>query len=100
MRETSTPTGSFTSLAFTAAVMAASHERGDAPVASVRRTTEAAALLGRAGIRTGTRTLRGGPPGMTVRRQTIGLHRRGGGGLREVVPGTRGGPAPPPPPPP
>src|SRR2546428_12288938 len=80
MRETSTPTGSFTSLAFTAAVMAASHERGDAPVASVRRTTEAAALLGRAGIRTGTRTLRGGPPGMTVRRQTIGLHPRGGGG--------------------
>src|SRR5437773_12546389 len=74
MREISTPSGSFTSLAFTAAATAASHERGDAPVASVRRTTEAAELLGRAGIGTGSRALcRGplcrGPLRVTVRAQ-------------------------------
>src|SRR5438046_3802636 len=85
MREISTPTGSFTSLAFTAAATAAAHERGDAPVASVRRTTEAAELLGRAGIGTGSRALCRGPLRVTVRAQFFRFDRWQRRDLGELV---------------
>src|SRR6187397_2721516 len=68
-RKTSTPTGTFTSLAFTAAVTASSHPREDEPVASLSRMTPGSALGRRAGTGSfcGADALNDGPLGMPVR---------------------------------
>src|SRR6202022_4982012 len=86
IRTTSTPIGSFASLAFTAAATAASQLRGDIPVAPGPRTTDAGeGLRRRAGICSGGASpLGGGVFGVPIRRSAPRLDRRGRGHFPHV----------------
>src|SRR5688572_8240764 len=79
--------GVFTSLAFTAAVTASSHPRGEEPVASRSRMTPAAALGRRAGTGSfgGTGALRHRSIGLAVRRGLRWLDWRQRGDLEHLV---------------
>src|SRR5213593_2628258 len=91
MRATSTPTGALTSAALTAAATAESQLRGDSPVASVMRTTEAGegrddflrrtgiGVRGAARFRCRRRTL------VAIRSRLFRLHRWQRGELEQLV---------------
>src|SRR4030088_922914 len=91
MRTTSTPIGSFASLAFTAAATAASQLRGDVPVASVTRTTDAGeGLRRRPGICSGgAGPLCGSTLGVAIRRGALRLDRWERRQFQELVQGCR-----------